>query len=451
MSTLAEGILDDLRSFAEELLERGLAAPGAAMAGTGGSRTLTAILRAAETFDRLLPGLLEALDLREDPSRVLVHAARSPVRAQLSRRPGDYEIRDGRLLPRVWEREVPVLLPDAEPLRWALHVRDRIAADLSNAAARYDKWIDEAAINRRGESEYARREAGELAAIAEHILARQESLDRARGLLHRAAGRPVTPRASVPRALPSAASWSSLRRLAMVVLQPAHLIGAHLAELLRSPVETADLPYLYQRWCGVKVLQALEGLGWRRETDAVGPLFLGGRIEFVRDGVPLDLWVEARIGGTVDHPCGLRASRSEATPDYILRTPGRSPLGGRAQGPAVTRGHDYFVLDPTLSTNEKILSGKSKYLTCLATTEPRLIAGAPAYIGPLRVWAASPLDSPAAEIFPVRDMGTCGALPMNPAEWNPKPLSAWLADVTAHAMAWGRRDIDPGLPVFLRS
>ena len=439
MSTLAEGILDDLRSFAEELLERGLAAPGAAMAGSGGSRTLTAILRAAETFERLLPGLLEDLELREDASRTLVHAARSPVRAQLSRRPGDYEMRDGRLLPRVWVREVPVLLPDVEPLRWALHVRDRIASDLAVAATRYEKWIDEASVNRRGESEYARLEAEELAAIAQRILARRESLERARGPLRRGAGRPITPRASIPATLPSAASWTGLRRLAMVVMQPAQLIGAHLAELLRSPVETADLPFLYQRWCGVKIIQTLESLGWRRETDAVGPLFLGGRVEFMRDGVPLDLWVEPRIGGAVDHPCGLRTAHAEATPDYILRTPGRSPLGGRAQAANPDRGHDYFVLDPTLSTNATILSGKGKYLTQLTTTESRLIAGTPTYIGPLRAWAAAPLDSPSAELFPARVLGTLGAVPMNPAAWNPRPLTAWLSDVTAHAMAWGVR------------
>lgn len=437
MSDLAERVLEDLRAFAEELLECGLATQGAAVGAEGGSRTLSAVLRTAETFERLVPDLLAELDFREDPSRTLVHAVRSPVRAKLSARPGDYERHEGRLLPRVWVREVPVLLPDTEPLRWALYLRDRIAADLTAVEARYTKWIDEAALARLGDSEYARRDADELAAIANRIAERREQLDRSRERLRRAAGGAITPRATVPRPLPPSPAWNALRRLARGVVQPLHMIGPHVAELLRAPVQVADLPYLYQRWCGMKVVQTLELLGWSRETDVVGPLFLGGRIHFLLDGVALDLWVEPRLTSSSDHPCGLRAVRGESTPDFVFCTPGRNPLGGRAQRESPIRAQDHFVLDPTLSIDPAVLSGKGKYLSALASSDVSLIAGSPAYATPLRSWAAAPLETASAQVFPVREPGSCGALPMNPVRWNPKPLTAWLGDLTAHAMAWG--------------
>ena len=185
----------------------------------------------------------------------------------------------------------------------------------------------------------------------------------------------------------------------------------------------ADLPFLYQRWCGLKLIEALRAMGWRCKKDSLPVLFLGGELEFEKQGVLLSLWFEARIFSEIGHASGMVCAEKEASPDFLLLTPGR---GGR----------DAFVLDATLSTSSEARSLKSKYLSTLRNAGMRTIAGVPTRHGPLASWAAAPIARSSCDLE--GGSGRSGTVPMLPVNWSDAPLRAWLGDIEAHALAWGR-------------
>lgn len=54
------------------------------------------------------------------------------------------------------------------------------------------------------------------------------------------------------------------------------------------------------------------------------------------------------------------------------------------------------------------------------------------------LWGAAPLEGSVSKTFPVRDPGACGVVPLNSLGLDSRALAAWLADLTAHAAAWGQ-------------
>ena len=420
MNPFVDRIVADLAAFAPQLVEPGLAPPAA----RGIPWSAAAPIRQAQDLARLVPALVaEAQSLEDERLAVEVVTAR-PTGARLSRRAADYERHEGRVLPRRWVRLVPLPAKQADALRYLWHRIERAGDALSPVVTRRRKWLEDARRARVGDSAWAQAEARELRAMGVALDRVVHALERARALVRRGLPAGARPRARAPRPFPRGLAWSALRRRLLAWDGPDALDA--LRALLRGPVSAADVPFLYQRWCGVKLLEALESAGCALEGgDSVGALLLGGSIALAREGCRIELWVEPRLACTDDHPSGYRCAgrdKQEVTPDFLLVTSG-------------PRGPDAFVLDATTSADDEVLSRKFAYLRELESAGTRLVAGVPSTQRPLRAWAMAPLGGNHCRLE--SSDGSRGVIPMQPANYLDGGLRAWVQDVADHARAWG--------------
>jgi len=415
-------LVADLRLLSHELLEPG-AAPAVRYSAVGaGSRRTSDHERLAAAMWRLLPDLVG--DLRaETESLDRLYETSVPRRGLMPRSPGGYAKSGDRLVPRTWLRSESVVTVDIEPLRWLLHIAIELHGVLVSMLAKYTEWVEEAKASRAGESEYALADLDSLEGLLAHL---QGAANLAARLVRniRGFGRPrLVPRPSLPRSVPSTPAWASIRRHAERVTFPDRWAAEAFRAALREPIAAADLPYLYQRWCGQQLIEALRGIGFAPQRDVTGPLLLGGEIVLARGELRLSLWVEPRIRAAQPHRCGLMCLRGdEATPDFVLCAPGLN-------------GVDYHVLDSTLSSKYEIRAAKSKYLQALATFDARVVAGNQVHIRPIRAWAAAPVQSPACMIGPELPVGSSGVIPLHPLSASAAPLRAWLHDIVEAASA----------------
>lgn len=420
MSDFVERIVEDLKDFSADLLEVGLATRSdPRLAGMGSSASL---LHAIDSLTSLVPRLLLELETAEGPTRLQENVTATPTGAKLSRRPSDYRLQGGRIMPRRWVRMVTVGEPDPAPLRWLLHLLDRQRSQLGETLERTDKRVSEALTARRGRSEWAQADASALRSIVDRLKESRARLQRAIKSVQRVAGPRPIPSPRAPSPYPQTQAWVALRRLAPRLIDPRAFLPEHVSGILGADLATADLPYLYQRWCGVRIISALHDMGWTVRDDPVGAIFLGGLITFQNRGHGIDLWIEPRLGRLGHHPSGFRCARGEdVTPDYLFVTPGPG-------------GPDAFVLDATLVTTPEDLVSKGRYLDLIELENLVRVAGCPIKRRPKLAWAAAPIV--AAHGKALRSDGAIGTLPMNPVHWNAEPLDAWISEVARHALAW---------------
>ena len=419
---IATQIISDLRAYSSDLLEVGADTAVAARRGTGEGSNAS-LLRAIQSLTTLLPRLLVELRTAEAPTRYVENVTPVPTGAKLSRRPADYRLRDGRVLPHRWVRMVPLPTLDPRPLRWLLHLLQQQSSLLDEALERTDKRVSEALAARRGRSEWARSDEQNLRHMVETLKQARASLQRSTVIVRRSAGQRPVPTARPPTPYPATQSWVTLRRLAPRLTDPHGFLPEHVSGLLGGPAVTADLPYLYQRWCAIKIVETLDALGWTVREDPVGAIFLGGLITFQHiGGHTVDLWIEPRLQRQARHPSGFRCARGDdVTPDFLFVTPGAS-------------GPDAFVLDATLVTSPEDLVGKGRYLTLIELHNFVRIAGCPIKRYPRLSWAAAPLVAHHGKTL--RNDGNIGAVPMHPIHWTDAALREWLLEVTRHALAW---------------
>ena len=428
MNVFAERIAEDLRTWSRELLDPGIApATGGANCVGGGQVALR--LASARVLLSLIPALLDEAEEIENPATDAIHATPSPVRSRLSRRPVDYVREDRRFLPRRWERAVPITEPSRPPLAWLLFIIEVVSSDIEAAMQRHDELAEEAARVRGGGFWWTE---SDLPALA----SRRRSLSTLLARLRRDASRIRTmirgrliPTNRVPQPYPTSRSWVSLRRQAESILDPWRHPHRGIGRLLDEPPETADLPFLYQRWCGMRVIEAFEHHGFVASGDVIGAVFVGGRIALTRDDCKLHLWVEPRLLAEQRHESGLTCVIGrESTPDFLIVTPGPDRF-------------DAFILDATLSTDDAALLEKGRYLETLGSHDFARVAdtvGGPR--PPLRSWAIAPLSCPNCRILGGADRsGRRGAIPAQPLHFDPDPLRAWVADLSRHALAWRPR------------
>lgn len=281
--------------------------------------------------------------------------------------------------------------------------------------------IARALVDRDVDSRYAREESAELRR-AENVISQAGAvLRRSRDSILRGVATKLAPTSVRPSPYPYGAAWSSLRVTAELICNPAaHLIRA-VESVLRPPVHVADHGALFQRWVGLKIVQALRVGGWRVSGDVLFALFLGGELRLQKGSTKMSLWFDPRILGDGRHPSGLRALEREAKPDIVFVTPGPC-------------GRDAFILDPTVQVAGDHLAKKSKYLTLLEFVAPARVAGVLLRQRPLRSWAVAPTTWRQCALFD--PAGMSGAIPMWPPAFDSKPLCSWLQDVEAHAFAW---------------
>ncbi|MFO0980857.1 MAG: hypothetical protein U1E76_03745 [Planctomycetota bacterium] len=320
MNAFVARLVQDLRQFSASLLESGLAPPSPTLRIAGRSE-LVLELGWASALVALVPPALAELEQVEAPNRMVEQVVRSPVRAALSRRPGDYEWVGGRLLPSRWSRSEPVLEPDWDAVAWLLYLIDGQRRRLCHVQRRSVKQVEEARAARAGTSRWAVHDAHSLQARLDRIAAMIALVDRAREQAVRYGGLGLRPMARVPSPYPRSRAWAALRRLVAQWSAPARHLPAHLDRMLRTDVAVADLPFLFQRWCGVKLLEALRTLGYgvsrRLGERAVPGRTAGGH---ARRGHDRDL---DRAAARARSPARerLQARGDDVTPDYLLITP----------------------------------------------------------------------------------------------------------------------------------
>jgi hypothetical protein len=175
-----------------------------------------------------------------------------------------------------------------------------------------------------------------------------------------------------------------------------------------------QLPYLYQRWCGLKLIEGLRRLDFLPRKDPLPALLLSGEVEFRKGSRRIHLYCDPRLVQGKEPIGGMRVQHGEASPDFVLTTSGPG-------GPRV------FVLDPTLSTDPDVRRKKAKYLQLIHLMGSHTVAGVRMLRGPTRSWAASPLSG---AVCLVEDWsGAHGTIPMNPCAFEAAPLQAWLEDL----------------------
>ncbi len=425
MDEFAEAIAADLRSVSHELLERGLATRQVAQASgsAGGGSTSRALLLAVHRIAVLMPTLLDEAQTIEGLALDEVRTTLSPLRSVPSQRPSDYLMDEstGHLVPLRWlqptHREEPVL----PPLRWLMYVVETLQYLVEQHLRRLTKQVQDAEAVRSGDSTYALADAVRLRELLAPIQRAARLIALARQQIQGHAGRLISPSERLPDPFPMSSAWRSLRRDLTSLMNPHAALPELVRSLLTFPVDVAELPFLYQRWCGLQLLRAFARQGWDPAGDTVGPLFLGGKIELRNAGRQIELWVEPRLDRAKATTVGFGPLDTlDVTPDYLIVT--------RTRG-----GRDLFVLDPTLMTN-LTESRKDRYLVNIQGVDALLVAGVPVARRPERAWACVPLRTGVCHLGD--PAGKSGAIPMHPVHWRSEPLDAWLADVLRFDAAW---------------
>jgi hypothetical protein len=423
MNPFLQKLVDDLKCFSSELLLPGLHATQEVSTDMGTVASTTALLKSIDFLTGLLPKLVDELQTTDSTHKVMIYYTSCPKQATFSRRASDYQQDIAkRLLPAHWVCFLPVPETDTRPLRWLLYLLDLQYTALEKVQTRTLKYIDDSLLTQQGESSYAENDRATLLNMRSRLEEAHVKVEHARATLLRT-GHKLVPSPSLPDPYPRSNAWLRLRRFAQHLIKPREYLPTFLHNLLHGTVEIADTPYLYQRWCGIKLLEAFESLGWRCSNDPTGALFLGGEIPLYKVDIEISLWIEPRLSKRRQHPSGFFCKEvTETHPDYLIVTPGPS-------------GIDAFILDPTTTADLEIRQGKAKYLNTIEAMAMASVAGIPVVRNPLRAWSAAPLHTPHCELEDSE--GRTGTIPMHPLNWSPQPLLEWVRDVHNYALAWG--------------
>jgi len=423
-------LVNDLKKFSAELLAPGLGGTQQIAGSVTTVANTSALLSAIEVLTGLLPHLIAELQCTDSTRKIMLHYTASPKRAGFSQRASDYQqdLSNGRLLPKHWLRVEPLPELDIRPLRWLLHLLELQEAALREIQKRTTKYIDDSLRIQQGYSSYAQNDRATLFNMRLRLYEAQAKLDHARIALLKSVQYRFMSSPTLPHPFPRSHTWIKLRLYAQQLISPKDYLPGFLHNLLYGTVEIADTPYLYQRWCGIKLLQTFERLEWECQDDPIGALFLGGQITLRKHKTDINIWVEPRFVRGRAHPSGFACQvNGETNPDYLIVTPGASG------------GVDGFILDPTTTAAADIRQSKGRYLDTLETVGMATVAGIPVVRTPLRAWSAAPLHTPHCELGDVE--GRTGTIPMHPLDWLPDPLLEWVKDIDKYALAWSQQRI----------
>lgn len=414
-------VVDDLRAVSADLLEPGINKSVHLGALGGHGPLLRGLLALADAYVALAPRVLAEVDVTADGAAGNWRAVRVPRGAEPSQAPYDYALHGDTPVPMRWLRFDAAERPNEPALRWSLHIALRLKQELLTHEARLESQLREALLVRAGEDEYAVQDAGTLRGLAASVKQRMVALRQCEAGIRSAAGRRIAPSDKPPSPYPQQPAWLRLKRIASELFNHEAMLGTVLNQVLAEPIPMADVPFLYQRWCGLQLLLAFERQGWARCGDLVGPLFLGGRVELTRPvSASVVVWIEPRVSQATMALTGWGVPRGkkELTPDFLITC-----------GAAGIR--DAFVLDATLSRSDEIIGEKSKYRLAIVGLDTQFVAGVPVQRRPLRSWAVAPLLGSTCRL---RDPeGRTGCIPLRPTDLDLGPIDAWVADISLHA------------------
>ncbi|HEX4510503.1 MAG TPA: hypothetical protein VH328_10500 [Burkholderiaceae bacterium] len=423
-ASLVELMLAELRDVSDDLAAAGRTSARLVARQFGRSSSLRACLESSRRLSELVPRLLAETPATLDRRLSEVVETRTPRRAWASRHPRDFVATAHGIVPARWWTELSGMAVSLSHLSRVVDALDAQASRLRMAQARLRKFVQDAAQSLAGHSGYATADLASLRDLLETVDATLAVLLRARERVARRLparrGYALRPE----RTWPSTPAWTTLRRM----LKDVHLSSdsaQHLAaETLARPVAMADLPFLYQRWVALQVLNVFVARHWRLDADPTGALWLGGRIVLADgQGAQVDMWIEPRLlplGNAHRHPSGMASGLRgiEQTPDIVLLL--RTAVGAE----------EGYVLDATLSSDGDVLGGKAKYLESIQLSAPRRITGVMLPRAPLRSWAVAPLRG--AQCRPFDPHGHSGVIPLRPGEGGPDlgGLRDWLDELT---------------------
>lgn len=426
MNPFIQKLIDDLKDFSAELLAPGLHAPQQISTNVGTVASTAALLKSIDFLSSLIPKLMAELQTTDATRKVMVHYTTSPKQATFSRRASDYQqdVSQQRLLPSHWLSVLSVAELDIRPLRWLLYLLELQQIALLKVHTRTTKYIEDSLLTQHGESSYAENDRATLLNMRFRLDEAQSKLEHAKVTLLRTVQQKLVPSSHIPHPYPRSPAWMRLRRFSQQLIHPDEYLPNFLHSLLHGNVEIADTPYLYQRWCGIKLLKVLESLEWICHDDPIGALFLGGEVSLHKVDVQISLWIEPRFYKRKAHPSGFICQGViETHPDYMIITPGPN-------------GVDAFILDPTTTADAEIRYSKGRYLNTIEAIGMGSVAGIPVVRNPLRAWSAAPLHTPHCELDDSE--GRTGTIPMHPLDWSPEPLMEWVKDINNYALAWGK-------------
>lgn len=413
MSRWLDIVAEDLRAFAGTLLEPGLA-PARTVRSIDGMSVDADLHATARFLSTHLDDLLEQVRAEEEEDWTSTIYRRTPRRALVPRRSSQFAAAGTTLVPVRFEIATTKDVVNPAALRWLAHIASETEDRLEARLERLERWLSgyEAAasptvdlsLDVESLMRKSRDIAGEIASVRQRL---REEL----GQL------PPSPR--LPSPFPRGRAWNTLRHLWNRTLVPS--LAGFARKLLSEPIEVADAPFLYQRWCCLKLIRSIEAAGWTSDSDLVGALFLGGAVTFRRGPTKVEVWIEARIGVDRGHPSGARSvARGVRSPDVIFSISG------------IEGARDLCVLDATLVTEPVRQQEKcEKYMNDLVVDEFHTIAGTPVVARPLRSWLLALDRSPHARVFDPE--GRTGILPMSPDALQERPLHAWVNDVLRRA------------------
>lgn len=421
MNLFWETIVSDLRHFARELLDPGLAPVRSGESSTG-QQTNTGLdqiwLKAAEGVIRRLDHLLADLEQVEEEATFSTRFRPHPHGGFFPRTATSYAHHNGRLVPKRWEHPVSREIPDPEVLRWLLHVIDLLHTRISEREQQLSEWITDADKFRSFSTDvWSLNEQAHLKEMLSPYHRGAKQLLRARSRVCRIFNYRPTPRRVRPEPYPQSPAWFWISRLHNLLQHPQASLPHFVQALLAEPVSLADRPFLFQRWCGLKILEACRKEKWKITGDSLGCLFLGGQLQLRKEETEVTLWIEARLPTDHGHPANLRSKHTTPlSPDYIFQI---------TQG---NMGTEAFSLDATLMHHDDAARLKAdKYLNGLIGTDWNLVCGVPAERGLARSWLAVPIDSPTAKLLDRH--GQTGLIPFHPLHWNDMPIRHWMRDV----------------------
>lgn len=415
-------MIRDLREFSADLLAVGLTDRSGLRRNAGTAPgSMGRLLAAVTTMTRLIPILL--VELREIRARTgLVEVlVPTPVRAEVSKRPADYQRVGKRMLPMRWVSLAPAVEGIHPALRWLHHLLLQLKGQIDEARDRTKKRVSDALAARASSSGWGLTDRYGLERMIESLSSAEASLVRQINRIRASAPGRLLPSERPPSPFPMTPAWAALRRMADALFNPETSLPDRIVDVLTGTETSADLPFLYQRWVGVRIVGTLEGMGWITRDDPVGAIFLGGRMTFEKGAARFDLWVEPRLSKE-PHECGFQTrDDQDATPDYMFIIPGPG-------------GFDALILDATLNTDYAAILKKGNYINRLEREGLAMFAGCPVVKRPLAAWSACPSAARQNRML-VRD-GTIGSIPMLPQEYDGRPLHHWLEEIGRRTLAW---------------
>lgn len=419
-SDWVDRIVSDLSDFSSNLLDVGLSNHKLIIKSRHQYSPAAFSLKKINYVINKVPLMIKELESDESRSSIDFTYSNTPKMAQASRRPSDYAMINEKAIPIKWIKSNHLIVKRLDALRWLLGLMSAFSEELDQYIAKLRKQVEEARLIRAGESIYAQSDMEVLDDMLENVKAIQRRMESCKNMIRRETDRYIRPSKIPPNPFPLSPTWQVFRRYINALHDPRVYLSEWVNQLFMDPIAVADIPFLYQRWVGLQILNSAERLGWKSSGNIVGSLFLGGGIEFSQGDVKVYMWVDPRLSS---HQSGLIGWKPlnkghELTPDFVFVSgyPGN---------------RDAFILDATLSTTKETAEDKGKYRYQLVGDDLQMVAGVPTIKQPLRSWAACPAPSNYCQLLDQH--GFKGIIPVNPSQNNFSALDAWMSDLFIHA------------------